>query len=78
VPRWKEHLGSSDSAIIQWRKLMLRLVRELERGKEPDAPHHGEWYNVRSVSVLIDPNADWQEEAEPFRHGGTITKHAAA
>jgi len=77
VPRWKEHLGSSDSAIIQWRKLMLRLVRELQRGKEPDAPHHGEWYNVRSVSVVIDPDADWQQGAEQYRHGGTIAKHAA-
>jgi hypothetical protein len=56
---------------------MLRLVRDLQKGEEPAAPHHGEWYNVRSVSVILDPDADWQTGAETLRHGGTITKHAA-
>jgi len=77
VPRWKEHLGSSDSAIIQWRKLMLRLARELQAGTAPAAAAHGEWYNVRSVSVVLDADADWQEGAAPYFAGGTIQKAAA-
>ena len=47
-------MGHILQPIIQWRKLMLRLARELQAGKAPAAAAHGEWYNVRSVSVVLD------------------------
>ena len=72
VPRWKEHLGTSDSAIVRWRQLMLRLARALEKGEEPQAARHGEWYNVRSVSVVLDPSEDWQHGASSYFPGGAI------
>ena len=61
VDRSKEHLGTSDSAIIAFRKLLLRLAKELRGGKIPAAASHGDWYNIRSASVLLDQNVDWQD-----------------
>lgn len=56
--RTKEHLGHSDTAVMQFRRLMIRLARELEDGKEPEAPRHPEWFNIRSVSVVLGENED--------------------
>ena len=40
--RTQEHLGTTDVAIIFWRRMMLRLARNLEKGIEP--------------AILSDPN----------------------
>jgi nitrite reductase/ring-hydroxylating ferredoxin subunit len=40
--RTQEHLGTTDVAIIFWRRMMMRMARNLERGIEP--------------AVLSDPN----------------------
>ena len=58
--RTREHLGQSDSAVIAWRKLMLRLARDLEKGKEPAAAQHGEWYNVRSCAAILPRDTEWK------------------
>jgi phthalate 4,5-dioxygenase oxygenase subunit len=41
--RTREHLGTTDSAIIFWRRYLLKMARDLERGVEPP--------------MLQDPNA---------------------
>jgi hypothetical protein len=58
--RNREHLGQSDSAVIAWRKMMLRLARDLEKGKEPTAAQHGEWYNVRSCAAILPRDTEWK------------------
>ena len=40
--RTQEHLGTTDVAIIFWRRMMMRMARNLERGIEP--------------AILADPN----------------------
>ena len=70
MDRAREHLGQSDSAVIAWRKLMLRLARELEKGKEPTAAHHGEWYNVRSCATLLPRATDWKSGCAWLMKGG--------
>jgi hypothetical protein len=52
--RWREHLGTTDVAIITARKILLRLARELQEGKEPHAPHHGAAYRVRPVDIVSE------------------------
>ena len=46
--RTKEHLGSSDTAVIAMRRLLLRSLDDLARGVEPYSAQHGDVYRVRS------------------------------
>lgn len=76
VARSLEQLGQSDTASIQFRKLLLRLAADLEGGKEPEAPAHGGWYNVRSVAVALEKDVPFDEGAAPFFPGLDIAKAA--
>jgi phenylpropionate dioxygenase-like ring-hydroxylating dioxygenase large terminal subunit len=74
--RSREHLGQSDSAVIAWRKMMLKLARDLEKGIEPEAAHHGEWYNIRSGAVLLARDVEWQKGTAWLLAGGQIQNAA--
>lgn len=50
--RTKEHLGTADIAIIESRRLLLRLARELQEGREPYTASHAECYRVQGLSVF--------------------------
>ncbi len=76
VDRSLERLGQSDTAIIQFRKMLLHLAADLKRGKEPTAPAHGDWYNVRSVAVALEKDVPFDEGAAPFFQGIDIAKAA--
>jgi len=58
--RWREHLGTTDIAIITARKVLLRLARDLQEGKEPYAPAHGDVYRVRPIDI-ISTEADFSK-----------------
>ena len=49
--RRKEHLGTSDPAIITARRRLLNLARELQQGIEPFPASHGDVYRVRAMDV---------------------------
>ena len=59
-----EHLGSSDSAIITYRRRLLKEARDLQEGIESFAATHPESYKVRSASVLIKRGEDYREVAK--------------
>jgi hypothetical protein len=65
--RTKEHLGTSDTAIISGRRILLRMARELQEGIEPYAPSHPEVFAVRAIDV-VDTQGDFfkllEEKAE--------------
>jgi len=61
--RAREHLGTSDTAIISMRRRLLRLARELENGDVPHAAIHGEAYRVRSAALLLDRGIPFDEGA---------------
>jgi hypothetical protein len=76
VDRTKEHLGTSDTAIIQVRKRLLGAARALRDsgahppGLEPAA------FLVRSASAALAPGADWVEGAKArivVRPGQSLT-----
>jgi phthalate 4,5-dioxygenase oxygenase subunit len=65
--RTKEHLGSSDTGIIQTRRRLVAAARALrEAGTTPpgvDAPHS---YLVRSAGIVLPRSAVWDEAAHEF------------
>lgn len=62
--RTKEHLGSSDTAVIRMRKLLLEGAKALARGEEPEAARGGDLYHVRSHSVVIDAEGEFDQQPE--------------
>lgn len=63
VDRSRERLGSSDAAIIAWRRLILRLSEEVRQGRMPRAALLGEAYAVRSASVILKREVPYEEGA---------------
>jgi len=51
LDRSKEHLGTTDVAVIAMRRRMLRMVEELQRGVEPFAATHPDAYRVKPIDV---------------------------
>ena len=67
--RTREHLGTSDTAIIAGRRILLRMARELQEGAEPYAPSHPEVFGVRAIDV-VDSQADFFKLLEEKGHLG--------
>jgi phthalate 4,5-dioxygenase len=66
VDRTRERLGTSDTAIIAMRRLLLEEIRGLEEGRELFAPHHGDLYWVRSASMLLKRDVTFDEGARAY------------
>ena len=56
--RTQEHLGTSDTAIIAARRILLRAARELQEGIEPYAAAHPEVFHVRALDA-VSPEGDF-------------------
>jgi phthalate 4,5-dioxygenase oxygenase subunit len=65
-PRWLEHLGTTDKAIIEFRALLLRMCKDLMNGKEPEQPHNPAVYEVRSAAFNLPHDVPWEEGMVPF------------
>ena len=63
VDRTRERLGTSDTAIIGMRRLLLQEIGALQQGREPFAPHHGDIYWVRSASMVLKRDVPFDEGA---------------
>jgi phthalate 4,5-dioxygenase len=64
VDRTRERLGTSDTAIIAMRRILLEEIRALQEGHEPYAAHNGDIYWVRSASMLLKRDASFEEAAK--------------
>jgi phenylpropionate dioxygenase-like ring-hydroxylating dioxygenase large terminal subunit len=69
VDRAREHLGHSDSAVIQFRRKMIRLAEAVHRGDISAATVAPELYNIRSVSVLVRSDARLADVLAPLERG---------
>ena len=58
--RDREHLGTTDLAIIAMRRLIVRDIERLQQGLEPPEPYNGAAYRVRSVAITLDRDVDWE------------------
>jgi phenylpropionate dioxygenase-like ring-hydroxylating dioxygenase large terminal subunit len=61
VDRTRERLGTSDTAIIAMRRLLLNEIRALEEDQRPFAAHHGDIYWVRSASMVLKRDVPFDE-----------------
>jgi hypothetical protein len=61
VDRSKEHLGTSDRAIIVMRQLLLEAMVELEAGRPIRGTDPHSYSRVRAVDLVIPPAPDWRE-----------------
>ncbi|MDH4074785.1 MAG: Rieske 2Fe-2S domain-containing protein [Acidimicrobiia bacterium] len=58
-PREREHLGSTDRAIVATRRLLIDTARALAAGTEPTQPRCAEGYRCRSVAVEVPADRTW-------------------
>jgi hypothetical protein len=65
--RTREHLGTSDKAVIAFRQRLLAAARRLAQGIEPQAPYDPDCYRVRAHSALVPRDARDFVEHEEFR-----------
>ena len=64
VDRTREHLGTSDSAILGARRRLLREVANFQEGIEPAAARGGNLYWVRSAAVEVPATMPLREVAD--------------
>ena len=62
--RWKEHLGTTDLAVIALRRHLLQEALDLQKGIEPPEASNGAAYRIRSVAAVLKPDVrirNWGE-----------------
>jgi len=60
--RTKEHLGTTDKAVIRMRNILLKAAKSLANGTEPPAlagPGH-DFRTIRSAEKILDTGEDWR------------------
>jgi len=63
VDRENEHLATGDTAIVAFRRRLLKLAADYEGGIMPSMPQHPEWYQVRSAGIVLAKGVDFQKGA---------------
>ena len=61
VDRSKEHLGTTDRAVIALRKLLLEATDAVEQGRAPLGVDPAAYRNVRALDHFVPASADWRE-----------------
>ena len=61
VDRSREHLGTTDRAIIALRQILLESLTALESGQPLRATDPASYRNVRSVDRVVAKGADWRD-----------------
>ncbi|MCH7481285.1 MAG: Rieske 2Fe-2S domain-containing protein [Chloroflexi bacterium] len=66
--RTKEHLGTTDAAIIRVRRSLAHAAKALLEAEEPPpGVLHPDIYRVRGAAALLPADADWVAETEEIR-----------
>ena len=64
VDRSREHLGSTDKAIIQFRRCLLDAARDLQNGIDPPDQISKPTRTLRAADVTIPKDVRWQDAAQ--------------
>ena len=64
VDRAREHLGTTDTAIIAMRRRLMRAAIALREGVDPPEAHSPQAYKVRSAAVVIKRDVEFAEGAK--------------
>lgn len=64
VDRSREHLGTSDKAIITFRRILLDVIEDFAKGVEPLGVDPRTYRHIRSADIVIPKDARWQDIAD--------------
>jgi hypothetical protein len=64
IDRSREHLGTTDKAIIQFRRCMLDAANDLQNGIDPPGADSKGYRNLRATDVTIPKDVRWQDAAK--------------
>lgn len=53
VDRSREHLGSTDRAIIQMRRMLLEAIRDIDAGRPPKGADTSAYKDVRAIDLIV-------------------------
>ena len=67
VDRSREHLGTTDRAIIVMRQLLLEATDEVAAGRLPRGTDPAEYRDIRALDHIIPKSADWKSALERER-----------
>ena len=65
-----EHLGAADTAIIVMRRLLMRMARRLEEGKEPELVSDPDLFETQPMDVTSaesDFQRLWDQHEQQFK-----------
>jgi len=64
VDRSREHLGSTDKAIIMCRRVLLDAIRDLQNGIDPPGADSSAYRGIRSADIMVPKDRRWQDAAK--------------
>ncbi|MEE2970202.1 MAG: phthalate 4,5-dioxygenase, partial [Pseudomonadota bacterium] len=74
IDRSRENLGTTDKAVIITRRILLRVLKELDEGIDP--PGVGtNYYDLRAIERFTDGDTCWRDMLKDFNESGTVTAH---
>ena len=66
IDRSAEHLGTTDAAVIAFRRRLMRMALALQEGVGPTEAANGDWYRVRSASAVLPAGVSFEVGAAPL------------
>jgi phenylpropionate dioxygenase-like ring-hydroxylating dioxygenase large terminal subunit len=70
VDRTREHLGTTDRAVIVLRRVLLEAMDDVLAGKTPRGTDPASYRSLRGASHMVDAGADWRVAL----HGELLTR----
>jgi phthalate 4,5-dioxygenase oxygenase subunit len=66
--RTREYLGTTDKAIIAFRRVMIQAAKALrDKGELPPTVEDGSIYRVRGFAAMLPKDMNWLEASKPWR-----------
>ena len=64
VDRSREHLGTTDKAIIELRRLLLDSITDVKKGMPPRGVDPRAYRNIRAGDIVAPAGSDWRDTAK--------------
>ena len=64
VDRSREHLGTSDLAVIAYRQILLDAIEAVQRGDEPPGVDPSAYRDLRASDMVLEKHVSWREVAD--------------
>ena len=74
IDRTRENLGTTDKAVIATRRILLRVLKELEQGLDP--PGLGtSYYDLRAIERFVNSGTTWRNMLKEFVKSTAASEH---